>query len=160
MIVKKLIVYYSYSGNTERIARMIKDKISDADVVRIETRQPYTGDYDAVVEQGKRETESGYSPEIKPLNINLNDYDTIIIGTPVWWYTFAPAVKTFLDGADFSDKTVYPFATNGGWIGHTFKDFSKGCADAEVKPGINIRFDEDTLRTSESEINEWISKIK
>ena len=158
--MKKLIIYYSYSGNTERIARMIKDKIGDADVARIETQQPYTGDYDSVVEQGKRETESGYSPEIKPLNINLDDYDTIIIGTPVWWYTFAPAVKTFLESSDLADKTVYPFATNGGWIGHTFKDFSEKCVGADVKTGINIRFDEDTLRTSESEINEWISKIK
>ena len=80
-------------------------------------------------------------------------------GTPVWWYTFAPAVHTFLTQQDLSCKTVYPFATNGGWIGHTFADIEKSCKGAEVKEGMNIRFDEDVLRTSEAEIDAWIQKI-
>ena len=80
----------------------------------------------------------------------------IVLGTPVWWYTFAPAVHTFLTQQDLSCKTVYPFATNGGWIGHTFADIEKSCKGAEVKEGMNIRFDEDVLRTSEAEIDAWI----
>ena len=46
--------------------------------------------------------------------MNHADYDVIVLGTPVWWYTFAPAVKTFLESNDFSQKTIFPFATNGG----------------------------------------------
>ena len=64
----------------------------------------------------------------------------MILGTPVWWYTFAPAVKTVLSAADWNGKTVYPFATNGGWIGHTFRDMKTACAGADVKQGLNIRF--------------------
>lgn len=56
-------------------------------------------------------------PEIKPLNVNVEAYDRMILGSPVWWYTFAPAMKTFLNTYDLSGKKVFPFATNGGWIG-------------------------------------------
>lgn len=66
-------------------------------------------------------------PKIQPLNIDLTEYDTVILGAPVWWYAFAPAMKTFLHDTDLSGKTVYPFATNGGWLGHTFQDFVKEC---------------------------------
>lgn len=157
--MKTLIVYYSYSGNTKRIAEMIQSKIG-GDTARIETVSPYEGDYNSVVEQGKKEVNSGFAPEIKPMNINMSDYDTIVLGTPVWWYTYAPAVKTFLNENDFSGKTVYSFATNGGWIGHTFKDIQNECAGSEIKPGLNIRFDEERLVTPESEIYDWINKIK
>ena len=84
----------------------------------IETVTPYTGSYNAVVDQGQREVNSGFEPELKPISADLSQYDTIILGTPVWWYTFAPAMRTLLAHQDFSGKVIYPFATNGGWLGH------------------------------------------
>lgn len=69
------------------------------------------GDYNAVVAQGEEEIRRGFMPEIRPFGARTADYDTVILGTPVWWYTFAPAVKTFLAGNDLAGKTVYPFAT-------------------------------------------------
>ncbi len=80
-------------------------------------------------------------------------------GTPVWWYTFAPAMHTFLKNQNWSGKTIYPFATNGGWIGHTFKDFKDICTGADVKAGLNVRFNEATLRTSMKDIEDWIHNI-
>lgn len=156
--MKSIVIYYSYGGNTRRIAEMIQ-KETGSDIAEIETVKPYTGSYNDVVNQGKREIDSGFMPEIKPLSVNLDDYDTIILGSPVWWYTFAPAVHTFLTDNDLSGKTVCPFATNGGWIGHTFPDFRKFCAGAEVKNGLNIRFDERRLRTPEAEIKNWLKEI-
>ena len=79
--------------------------------------------------------------------------------TPVWWYTFAPAMHTFLKNTDLSGKTVYPFATNGGWIGHTFEDFAKACPDASVKAGLNVRFNEADQITSDAEVEQWIGRI-
>ena len=117
--MKKVIVYYSYRGNTKSIAEMIQ-KSTGADIARIETVVSYDGDYNSVVNQGQDEVNSGYCPKIKPLNIDLSKYDEVILGTPVWWYTFAPAMHTFLKKNDLSGKTVYPFATNGGWIGQRF----------------------------------------
>ncbi len=77
--------------------------------------------------------------------------------------TFAPAVKTFLESNDFSQKTIFPFATNGGWIGHTFKDIAASCKAEEkgvtIKKGLNLRFDGNAMRTPPSELNGWISAI-
>ena len=156
--MKTLIVYYSLSGNTKYIAEMIQKEIG-GDFVQIDTVTPYTGDYNAIVNQGNDEVNRGFMPKLKPLNINFADYDTIVIGTPVWWYTYAPAVKTFLKDADLSGKTVYPYATNGGWIGHTFEDFKSACLGADVKSGLNIRFDGNKLRTPETDIISWAKKI-
>lgn len=156
--MKSLIVYYSYLGNTKSIAEMIQKK-TGADILRIETVVPYGNDYNKVVNQGQTEVNRGYCPKIKPFNIDFGQYDTIILGTPVWWYTFAPAMHTFLKTQDWKGKTIYPFATNGGWIGHTFKDIKDACTGAEVKSGMNIKFDETTLRTSVKDIENWIDKI-
>ena len=65
--------------------------------------------------------------QIKPIFVNLADYDVIAIGTPTWWYTMAPAVLTFLTTNDFTGKTVIPFMTNGGWPGHVIIDMEENC---------------------------------
>lgn len=90
----------------------------------------------------------------------LKDYDTVVLGSPVWWYTFAPAVHSFLKEADLVGKRVYPFATNGGWLGHTLKDFAKACKGAEVKPGLDVRFDGARLRTPEQDILRWAKGVQ
>ena len=93
---KMLIVYYSWSnGNTKRIAEQLQTA-TGADIVRIETVQPYQGTHNAVVRQGQDEVNTGYEPPIRPTPYDVQDYDIIAVGTPTWWYTMAPAVKTFL----------------------------------------------------------------
>ena len=79
--MKALIVYYSYTGNTKRIAQMIQNAIG-GDIAKIETVVPYEGDYNTVVDQGHEEVKRGFMPQIKPLNVNIKDYDTVILGTP------------------------------------------------------------------------------
>lgn len=157
--MKTIVLYYSFGGNTRRIAKQIQTKLG-CELAEIETATPYTGSYDDIVNQGQREADSGFEPEVKSLAVQLQDYDTVILGTPVWWYTFAPAMKTVLSANDWSGKNVYPFATNGGWIGHTLKDFEKACAGANVKKGLNVRFQEDELQTQMAEIDRWIAQIK
>ena len=120
--MKAIVLYYSYGGNTRKIAAKIQKALT-CDAAEIKPQTPYVGNYNAVVEQGQREINSGYMPKLQPLDMDLSRYDTIILGTPVWWYTFAPAMKTFLHNTDFNGKEVYLFATNGGWLGHTFQDF-------------------------------------
>ena len=157
--MKTLILFYSYGGNTRKIAEMIQQE-TGGDLEEINTAFPYEGDYNSVVNQGQREVNSGFMPEIQPLKADITTYDQIILGTPVWWYTFAPAMKTFLHENDLSGKTIYPFATNGGWIGHTFEDLTKECKGSKVQKGLNVRFDETHLRTSEKVIKEWIFGIR
>lgn len=157
--MKSIVIYYSYGGNTRRVAEQIGKAIC-ADQIQIRTVKPYTGSYDQVVEQGQREVNSGFLPEIQPVEVDLSQYDTVILGTPVWWYTFAPAMNSFLHSVDLSGKTVFPFATNGGWIGHTFRDFAKGCHGASVQAGLNVRFNEDRQITPDADIEKWIRQIQ
>lgn len=110
---KKLVVFFSYTGNTKMIANMIKDKLN-CDILKIETVIPYSTDYQTVVDEEENNEGSRILPEIKDINIDLNNYDEIIIGTPVWWYNAAPAVRKFLTKYDLSGKRIVPFATNAG----------------------------------------------
>lgn len=159
---KMLVVYYSWSnGNTKKIAEELA-RAKKADLARIDTVKPYEGSYNDIVNQGQQEVERGYKPAIKPLEKNLADYDVIAVGTPTWWYTMAPAVKTFLEDNDFSGKTVIPFMTNGGWPGHVIKDMTKAAKGAKVEHAMEIRFDSnggDKQMTSQKEVDDWISRI-
>ena len=78
--MKKAIVYYSYSGNTKSIVDMIKEKV-DADVYEIKPKTPYSTNYDVVVDLGQDEVNSNTLREIEDININLDNYDTIILAT-------------------------------------------------------------------------------
>lgn len=156
---KTLILYYSYGGNTRKIAEKIQKEIG-GDLEEIQTVKPYTGSYNDVVDQGQHEVNSGYMPEIKPIQADLSQYDRIIMGTPVWWYTFAPAVKSFLSKYSLSEKTIYPFATNGGWLGHTFEDFKTTMPETDVKEGLNIVFDGKRRKTPDVDIRKWISALQ
>lgn len=160
---KMLIVYYSVSnGNTKRIAEQLQ-KATGADIARIETVTPYSGAYDDIVEQGRREVKRGYQPKIKPLSLDPEDYDVIAVGTPTWWYTMAPAVLSFLQAYDWMGKTVIPFQTHGGWPGHVMKDIQSTCKGANLSHEMEIQFDSTggpELVTSDKEIDAWIAQVK
>lgn len=160
--MKKLIVFYSYTGNTKKIANMIKEKL-DCDILELEPLVPFSDDYDEVVNEYQNNSINNREVPINDININLNDYDEVIIGTPVWWYTISPVVTAFLKQNDLSNKKVYMYATNAGWLGHTFKDFIKLCPFGKESNCKNIVFDSTDLNkliTSQKEINEWAQEIK
>lgn len=105
----------------------------------------------------------GYMRPIKPLRVNIQDYDVIAVGTPTWWYTITPAVKTFLHNENWKGKEVIPFMTNGGWPGHVIKDMKKACTEASFFDEKQIQFDftgGSELVTPQKEIENWITNIK
>ena len=155
---KKLVVYFSYTGHTKMIVDKIKDKL-DCDILKIETVEPYSTDYDTVVNDEQNSERSNFLPEIKDININLNNYDKIILGTPVWWYRPVPAIRSFLTKYDLTGKTVIPFATNAGWLGKTFIEIKNMCPNSNVKNNMNIVFESysDNLVTSDKEIEQFIT---
>lgn len=155
---KILTVYYSYSGNTKKIAEKIHDALG-GNIAEIETVVPYSGDYDAVVDQGNEEVQKGFKPKIRPRPVNHADYDVIVLGTPVWWYTCSPAMRAFLTAHDLSGKTVYPFATNGGWLGRSIRDMRALCPGAAFRPGLDVRFDDTTQCTPDADVDRWIAAI-
>lgn len=161
--MKMLVLYYSWShGNTEKTAEQLASAC-DADLERIETVSPYPDEYQATVDQAKREIDAGFEPQIEPLEHDPSNYDVIAIGTPVWWYTMAPAVKTLLSQIDFSGKTVVAFNTSGGWPGTTIEDIEAACEGAKFWPSVEIRFGAtggDRQKTSQREIDSWIGGIR
>lgn len=161
--MSKLVVYFSYTGNTKNIANRIKEKLN-CDILEIKTVVPYSEDYDTVVNDEQNSESSNHLPEIQKINVDLSKYDEIILGTPVWWYRPVPAIRTFLTQNDLSEKTIKPFATNAGWLGRTFTEIKKLCPNSKVEQGMNIVYDAGDYRkreliTSLAEIDNWISNL-
>ena len=84
--MKKLVVFYSYTGHTKMIAESIQKKLN-CDILEIKPTKPYSTDYQTVVDEEQNNSSAGKTPDIQKIDKNINEYDEIIIGTPVWWYT-------------------------------------------------------------------------
>lgn len=158
--MSKLVVYFSYTGNTKMIANKIKEKLN-CDILEIKTVIPYSEDYQSVVDDEQNSEASNHLPEIQDIHIDLSKYTEIILGTPVWWYRPVPAIRTFLTQNDLSGKTIKPFATNAGWLGKTFKEIGNLCPNSKVDNGMNIVFESysDKLVTKETVIDNWICTL-
>ena len=160
---KMLVVYYSWSnGNTEKIAEQLAEAC-DADMAQIETVVPYPEDYEETVDQGKREVDEGYEPDIEALEFDPSAYDVVAVGTPTWWYTMAPAVSTLMSQVDWAGKTVVPFMTNGGWPGSVIDDIKDAATGASFGPSLEVQFDcsgGDHQETPQAQIDAWIERVK
>lgn len=157
--MKKLIVFYSYSNNTRKIAHIIQEKIT-ADILEIEPIIPYTTNYQDLVEEEQAKMNHNEIIEIKDLNLNLNSYDQIIIGSPVWWYTITPPIRSFLEkySPELKDKDIYAFITNGGWLGHSIEDIEKYLP---IKEYLNLEFNNTTIKEESNEkLTEFIKRLE
>jgi flavodoxin len=153
---KALVVYYSYTGNTRALAEQIRQSV-DGDIFEIQPATPYSSDYDTVVNQGKKEVESGYKPPLKRKVDNLSSYEVIFVGTPIWWYTIAPPVATFLAESDLAGKTIIPFCTHGGYgAGHSLEDIKKLAPKSQVLDELVLS---GSNKYEQKEILAWLSKV-
>lgn len=139
---------------------MIQEKLK-CDILELKPITPYSNNYQEVVDEEQRLEGSNHMPQIEDITVNLEDYDTIILGTPVWWYRESPVVRTFLNNANLDGKTIIPFATNAGWLSKTFIEIKKLCPNSNVINEKNIVFEtySDKLITPNTEINDWINRI-
>jgi flavodoxin len=150
---KTLIVYFSYTGNTRALAGKVHQLIG-GDIVEIQTREPYSADYNHVVDQGKREVEEGFKPELSTKIDNFDQYDTILLGTPIWWYHMSPALNSFMSQYDFSGKTIVPFCTHGGYEGTCIQDMIDAAPGATVVSSFSIKGDE--VEQADPKIQTWL----
>ena len=138
--MKTLIAYFSWSGNTEKIAREIQKK-TGADLFRIERETPYSTDYNTcAMDEAKPEWEQKQRPHIKKPLPDIAEYDAVIIAFPVWWYTFPMVIATFLESYDWSGKKIFVFANSYSDIPSQFdtsvKDTLACAKNAEVHEGL------------------------
>lgn len=110
---RSLILFYSLSGNTRLTAEALS-RLTGAPLAEIKTVEPYPDDFHAVVEQARQERSTGYLPPLLPLQANLNDYDTIYLGFPIWSNSIPQPMATFLSEHPLEGKTILPFCTHGG----------------------------------------------
>lgn len=152
-----LIAYFSWSGNTETIARKIQETTGGA-IFRIETKHPYPGNYhETAYGIAKEQHDKNILPELKD-NGDISDYDIIFVGTPAWWYTMAPAVKTFLTNHNFAGKTIIPFVTHGGGGGYTIAEDMQEITKTKVLKPLVIHGS--GSGSIQKEINEWLIKCE
>ena len=136
---KTLVLYYSLTGNTKLVAEEIATRLG-ADIEEIACLDPYDTNFQACIQRCLQEREAGVLPEIQPLKADLSKYETIFIGYPVWFGTYATPVITFLKDADLSGKKIMPFCTFGsGGLESSVKDLMSAQPGAEVLPGYGVR---------------------
>lgn len=109
----KLIIYFSLSGNTKRVAQKIQ-ALTGADIVSLEPQVPYPAGYSNYVPVAQNEFEQRLHPEIKTKLPDLDKYDTIYLGYPTWNGRVPMIFYSLFDKYDFSNKTIVPFTTTGG----------------------------------------------
>ena len=136
---KTLVAYFSASGTTAHTAKEIAEAVG-AVLYEIRPAKAYTAaDLDWTDKKSRSTTEMNdpaCRPEIAGKVVNIEQYDTIFVGFPIWWYVEPRIVDTFLESYDFSGKTVIPFATSGGsGIGGAEKSLREHCPKANWKQG-------------------------
>ncbi|HOK29224.1 MAG TPA: flavodoxin [bacterium] len=152
-----LIAYFTWSGNTRRIAELIHSKV-DGTLVEIQPEVSYPRSYNVVVNQAKREISMSHKPPLKTKIEHIESYDIIFVGSPNWWGTIAPPVATFLLGYDLRGKTIVPFSTHGGGgQGRISVDIAKLCPGSTILKGFSIYGGE--LGRAEAMISAWLREI-
>ncbi len=120
-----LIAYFSKTGNTEEAARRIQE-VTGGDLFEITVADPYPESYQGTVDRARRELDNNARLELSSTVENMEDYDVVLVGYPIWWHTEPMAVNTFLESYDLTEKTVLPFCTSGGSrIGESMADFTR-----------------------------------
>ena len=136
---KVLVLYYSQTSNTKTVAQEIANRLN-ADIEEIALVEPYDTAFQATIDRCKADREKGILPEIKPLKVNVADYDTIFLGYPIWFGTYAPPIASLLDKVDLSGKWVMPFCTFGsGGLESSVKDLTEKQPNAKILPGYGVR---------------------
>lgn len=155
---KILVAYFSASGVTKKIAEKVSN-IASADLFEIKPAVQYTkADLNWMDKQSRSSKEMNDTSSRTEISVMVEDmaqYDTVLIGFPIWWYTAPTIIKTFLESYDFSGKRIALFATSGGSkFGNTVNDL-KPCVDNSTQ------FVSEKIMNgvSDTEISDWIKTI-
>lgn len=154
---KKLVAYFSASGTTKKAAEHLA-KAAGADLFEIKPAVPYSrADLDWTNKKSRSSIEMqnpDSRPAISEQLSNIEDYDTIFIGFPIWWYVAPTIIDTFVESYDFSGKTIIPFATSGGSsMGKTVEVLQALCPTANWKGGKMLN------HISDIELQNWLRDL-
>ena len=156
-MAKTLVAYFSASGVTKKTAEKLA-AAAKADIYEIKPAVPYTkADLNWMDKKSRSSVEMGdksFRPEIVKDGLVLTQYDTVLIGFPIWWYVAPTIINTFLESYDFSDKMIVLFATSGG------SGIEKSISDLQtLYPDLHIVTGKRLNNASEEDVTEWISSL-
>ena len=144
-------------GNTEVTAGMISERLG-CDVYRIEAAEPYSDDYEATVERNVREQSSDARPAIANPLPSIDQYDTVLLGSPIWNVRAPMIMSTFTESLDFTNKTIHRFATYAmSGLGTTERDYARSCRGATIGGGLAVRGEE--VADAGAAIESWLRDI-
>ena len=154
---KRLVTYFSASGITTKVAENLADAIG-ADIFEIQPEVPYTKADLNWMDKKSRSTIEMSDPTSRPAiaakRDNMDEYDTIFVGFPIWWYVAPTIINTFLESYDFSGKTMVPFATSGSsGMGKTVDVLKKVCPSANWNAGKMLN------HVSDSALADWAKQF-
>ena len=156
--MKTLVAYFSASGVTKGVAVQLAE-LTGGTLHEIKPEQPYTdADLDWTDKQSRSTIEmkdKNSRPAITDKLQDMQDYDVVYVGFPIWWYTAPTIINTFMESYDFRGKTVIPFATSGG------SSIKKACEDLKAAyPDINWKEGKLLNRPSKDQLKEWVESNK
>lgn len=155
---RKLVAYFSASGVTAKVAETLSETIG-ADLFAIEPKVPYTkADLDWMDKNSRSTLEMkdpASRPEIARVRDNMEEYDTVFVGFPIWWYVAPTIINTFLESYDLTGKTIIPFATSGGsGMGKTNEKLMSSCKGAKLLDGKVLK-----ANVGVKELDDWVAGL-
>lgn len=135
-----LIAYFSWGGNTKGIAEEIQRQ-TGADLFEITLVNPYSTDYNTVLDEAQRDQNIQARPELASHVNNMDDYDIVMLGYPNWWASIPMPIASFLEEYDFSGKAIIPFCSHGGGrFGQSLTAISKLAPNAEMGEALSVHY--------------------
>ncbi len=149
-------------GNTHIVADMIAEVVG-ADTFEIKTLKDYPANYKECTEVAKNELEENARPELAAKVPNMQDYDVIFLGYPIWWSDMPMAVYTFMESYDFQGKTIIPFCTSAGDVltGRESSIIPEHAKGAKVLDGLGIegKRAQQNPESVKPEVQKWLAKL-
>lgn len=143
------------TGNTQTAALTIQG-LTGGELFQIKTEQTYPVSHSECSAIAEDEMRSDARPALTTHVENMEDYDTVFLGYPIWWYTLPMCIRTFLEEYDFTGKTIVPFCTTlGAGVGQSVDEIKELCPDATVLDGLTLS----TGRDSDEKIKEWVDGL-
>lgn len=137
-----LVAYFSWSGNTEEMASYIAEQ-TDGDLLEIQPETPYPTDYSECGDVALAERDNNERPAIANLPESISEYDTILIGYPIWWHTAPMIIGTFLESYDLTGVEIYPFTQSASMNTEQFDNsitfVRENASNATVHDGLFAR---------------------
>lgn len=151
-----LIAYFSWGGNTRGIAEEIASR-TGADLFEITLVNPYSDDYNTVLDEAQRDQNEQARPELASHVENMEDYDIIILGYPNWWASIPMPVASFLEEYDFTGKTILPFCSHGGGrFGQSLTAIAKLVPDADMGEALSVHYSGGS--SLGDDVNTWLKE--